>query len=516
MTGWSGFIVGPPPAFKLREIHNFHCVEHVDMSDYTRIASLVTMDDFEDHLEELGVSLPCRELGDPSSLAVASDLETEAGTVGNRFALQPMEGWDGTEDGKPGEKTTRRWRRFGLSGAKLIWGGEAIAVRPDARANPNQLMLTPDTQDALSDLFDTLISSHEEHIGSTDDLVVGLQLTHSGRYCTPEEKGNPEPKIVYRHPILDRKEGIESDDPVLTDDEIREIIADFVRAGEQAEEIGADFVDIKHCHGYLGHEFLSARDREGPYGGSFENRTRFLREIVEGIRDRTSDLSIGVRFSAFDLIPFKPENEGAAPRDLGPGEPESYEDLLPYRWGFGVDEEEPVRYDLSEPRRFLSHLEELDIELVNLSAGSPYYNPHIQRPALFPPSDGYQPPEDPLVGVARQINVVHQLKQDFPDLVMMGSGYSYLQEYLPNVAEGVIEDGFADLIGLGRMTLTYPDLPADVLAGEDLVRKKICRTFSDCTTAPRHGMESGCYPLDDYYKDSEQGEKLREIKQGEE
>lgn len=248
-----------------------------------------------------------------------------------------------------------------------------------------------------------------------------------------------------------------------------------------------------------------------------KNRTRFLREIVDGIRDRTSDLEIGVRFSAFDLIPFKPgKRRRRAPGNSDPGEPEEFEDLVPYRWGFGVDEQEPVNYDLSEPKRFLGLLQDLDVELVNLSAGSPYYNPHIQRPALFPPSDGYQPPEDPLVGVARQIEVVHSLKQAYPDLVMMGSGYSYLQEYLPQVAEGVVKNGYADLVGLGRMTLTYPDLPADVLDGKDLERKKICRTFSDCTTAPRHGLESGCYPLDDFYKESEQGEKLREIKQGEE
>ena len=106
--------------------------------------------------------------------------------------------------------------------------------------------------------------------------------------------------------------------------------------------------------------------------------------------------------------------------------------------------------------------------MVCLSAGSPYYNPHIQRPALFPPSDGYQPPEDPLVGAARQIQVTAKLKAHSPNLLVAGTGYSYLQEWLPNVAQHVVRESMADFVGLGRMVLSYPDLPADVLAGNKL------------------------------------------------
>src|SRR5690606_22525235 len=156
--------------------------------------------------------------------------------------------------------------------------------------------------------------------------------------------------------------------------------------------------------------------------------------------------------------------------------------------------------DLTEPIAFLRLLEQLDIPLVCISVGSPYYNPHFQRPALFPPSDGYQPPEDPLVGVARQVNLVAELKKSAPQLVVVGSGYTYLQQWLPNVAQAAVRQGMVDSVGLGRMVLSYPDLPADVLAGRPLANKKICRTFSDCTTAPRNGMVSGCYPLDPFYK----------------
>jgi 2,4-dienoyl-CoA reductase-like NADH-dependent reductase (Old Yellow Enzyme family) len=262
-------------------------------------------------------------------------------------------------------------------------------------------------------------------------------------------------------------------------------------------------VDVKHCHGYLGHEFLSAVDRPGRYGGSFENRTRFLRDVVAGIRAQAPGLGIGVRLSAFDLIPFRPRPDGR-------GEPVPIA-ANGYRYAFGGDGT-GLGIDLAEPRAFLDLLASLGIELVCITAGSPYYDPHIQRPALFPPSDGYGPPEDPLAGVARQIAVTASLKQHRPDLCLVGSAYSYLQEWLPNVAQCVVRTGRADFVGLGRMVLSYPEMPADVLAGRRLQRKRICRTFSDCTTAPRHGMVSGCYPLDDFYRQRPEGAQLAEIK----
>ena len=173
-----------------------------------------------------------------------------------------------------------------------------------------------------------------------------------------------------------------------------------------------------------------------------------------------------------------------------------------------------VGIDLTDPSAFLTLLHSLDIELVCITGGSPYYTPHIQRPAMFPPSDGYQPPEDPLRGVARQIDVVSELKRQHPDLAFVGSAYSYLQEWLPNVAQYAVRTGGADFVGYGRMVLPYPDMAADILEGRPLQRRRICRTFSDCTTAPRKGMVSGCYPLDRFYKERPEYEKLVEIKRG--
>jgi 2,4-dienoyl-CoA reductase-like NADH-dependent reductase (Old Yellow Enzyme family) len=223
-------------------------------------------------------------------------------------------------------------------------------------------------------------------------------------------------------------------------------------------------------------------------------------------------LRIGVRLSAFDMVPFRPDPATSRPGKPGIGMPEPFEHLLPYRWGFGVNPQNPTEPDLTEPVAFLQLLPELGVRLVNLSAGSPYYNPHIQRPALYPPSDGYQPPEDPLVGVARQIQVVRVLKAQFPELVFVGTAYTYLQEYIPHVAQAVVREGWTDFVGLGRMMLAYPELPRDILEGRPLQTKRICRTFSDCTTAPRNGLPSGCYPLDEFYRNSPLAEQLKRVK----
>jgi 2,4-dienoyl-CoA reductase-like NADH-dependent reductase (Old Yellow Enzyme family) len=468
---------------------------------------------FQRDLRAREIVMPCdQELLLGSESPLAEPLHADGITIGNRFAIHPMEGWDCTLDGKPSELTIRRWRNFGRSGAKLIWGGEAVAVRHDGRANPNQLLIGEHTRVDLASLRDTLIAEHKQKTGSTDGLFVGLQLTHSGRYSRPNSKDRPEPRILYHHPLLDRRVGVSSDYPVLTDGEIRQIIAAFHQAARIAHEIGFDFVDVKHCHGYLGHEFLSAHTREGDYGGSFENRTRFLREIVEGIRAVAPGLEIGVRLSAFDTLPYKPDPSRSSADKLGPGVPESLDGLLPYRWGFGVNPTDPREPDLTETVPYLSLLRDLGIRLVNISAGSPYYNPHIQRPALFPPSDGYQPPEDPLIGVARQMQSTRTLKQQFPELLIVGTAYTYLQDFLPYVAQAAVREGWADSVGLGRMVLAYPELPWDVLEGRVLERKRLCRTFSDCTTAPRNGFPSGCYPLDGFYKNTEAAQQIKQIK----
>ena len=378
-------------------------------------------------------------------------------------------------------------------------------MRHDGRANPCQLVIGAATWESLARLRDDLVAAHEASFGkgAANDLVVGLQITHSGRYARPSAWDRPEPLVAFAHPVLDRRfpGGVR----ILTDEDLDRLADDYVRAAVLAQRAGFQFVDVKHCHGYLGHELLAAHDRPGRYGGSLENRTRFLRTIVEGIRAEAPGLRIGVRFSAFDTVPWRKGAEGR-------GEPERGDEGYTSAFGLLRDERHGRRPSARAARSSACCTASASAGPAS-SAGSPYYNPHVQRPALFPPSDGYLPPEDPLAGVARQVRATALLKKDFPDMVLVGSAYSYLQEWLPNVGQRVVREGQADFVGLGRMVLSYPEMPADVLAGRPLVRKKICRTFSDCTTAPRKGLPSGCYPLDPFYAARPEAERLKAVKE---
>jgi 2,4-dienoyl-CoA reductase-like NADH-dependent reductase (Old Yellow Enzyme family) len=461
--------------------------------------------------QTLGIDLPIDPVVDPSGpfaeSFTARDGSAGEMTIGNRWTVLPMEGWDGTPEGRPTDLVRRRWRRFGASGAKLVWGGEAVAVEPSGRANPHQLCLHPDGDAAaratdvedLAGLRTDVLDAHREATGSTDDLVVGLQLTHSGRWCRPDTTG-PAPHPAWTHPELDRRLGIDAT-AVLSDNDLDHLADRYVDAARVAADAGYAFVDVKHCHGYLLHELLAGADRPGRYGGDLDGRLHFLTRVVEGIRAARPDLAVGVRLSAYDLVPFAPGPDGRGRPVEDPALPRPFGGDAT---GTGVD--------LTEPHAALARFRELGIGLVCVTAGSPYYNPHIQRPAFFPPSDGYAPPQDPLVDVARLLAVTAELAHEHPDIAAVGSGYSYLQDHLANVGQAVLRRGDAASIGLGRMVLSYPTLPADVLAGRRLDRRAVCRTFSDCTTAPRHGLISGCYPLDDEYRDRPERIELAAIK----
>jgi 2,4-dienoyl-CoA reductase-like NADH-dependent reductase (Old Yellow Enzyme family) len=478
---------------------------------FTPLGRLKTIEAFHAYLASCGGEDFCDlelEAAD-GPLARPLSLEIPDGTtrtIGNRFCVHPMEGWDGTEQGAPTEHTVRRWRRFGESGAKLIWGGEAFAVQADGRANPNQLYLNPDRDNHanLALLLGELRSSHRSAFETDEDLLVGLQLTHSGRFARPE--GGMEPRIAEQNPVLAAKYDLPAGTHVLSDDELRTIRDNMIKAAIVAAEVGFDFVDIKACHGYLLHELLGARTRPGDYGGSFENRTRLFREIVEGVRSACPRLLLGTRVSITDLYPFVADETDRT------GVPLDLEANLPWIHGFGVDQDNPIESDWTEPVAFLELAKHLGIAMANLTVGSPYYCPHLQRPAAYPPSDGYLPPRDPLLEVIRQLQTVREIKARVPELPLVGTGYSYLQDWLAHVAQHEVRHGHVDFVGLGRSTLSYPDLPADVIAGRPLDKKRFCRTFSDCTTGPRNGMISGCYPLDPYYKIMPQAKTIRTIR----
>ncbi len=472
------------------------------MPRFPQMKTFTDQEALRDHLETLGIEIPIDDEVDPTG-ALAAPMTITDGALGrtvvaNRFAALPMEGWDGLADGRPSDLVRRRWKRLGESGAGLVWC-EATAVQHDGKANPNQLVLNETTVDDIAELR-TLLDPTQ--------LTV-LQLTHSGRYARPIGD-TPTPRILYEHPLLDdRANGDRAHADrgnvdranagraaLLTDEEIDELIERFIASAVLAEQAGFDFVDIKACHGYLGHEFLSAMDRPGRYGGTLQGRSNFLRTVITKIREAAPDIGVAVRLSLFDFVPH-------AADDAGVGRPVDRPDSGSYRHAFSGDGT-GLCYDLTETHELLDQLAGLGVGLVCATAGSPYYVPHVQRPAYFPPSDGYQPPEDPLAGVARLIAATAEVAQRHRELRIVAAGLSYLQQWLPHVGQAIVAGGGADSVGLGRMMLSYPHLPADVLAGRPLNTRLLCRTFSDCTTAPRNGLVSGCYPLDQFYKQREE------------
>lgn len=414
-------------------------------------------------------------------------------TVGNRWCIHPMEGCDGNLDGSPGELTFRRFRRFGSGGAKLVWG-EACSVTEDGRATPRQITLNDSTRDSFARLVSDCRKAHRDAVGDESDLLIGLQLTHSGRYSRRPILATHDPLLDPRT-IVDRKSGttVTADYPLISDNEIRQLIAAYVASAKLAHEVGFDFVDVKQCHRYLLSEFLGARNRPGPYGGSFENRTRFAREIIQLIRSTIPDLLIASRINVYDGIPFHkgPNAEGIADAWSAP---------LANGWGMSADD--PFTPDLTEPMRWIGEMQSLGVELINVSMGNPYAQPHYNRPFETPPPDGYESPEHPLIGVDRQFKVTETIQRTYPALPIVGTGYSYLQDFLPQIGAGNIRDRRVTFVGLGRASLAQPDLPLQVKTHGKPDRKRVCRTFSYCTALMRakdHPLgqyPTGCPPFD--------------------
>lgn len=415
-------------------------------------------------------------------------------TVGNRLCVQPMEGCDGTLDGWPDELTCRRYLRFGAGGAKLIWG-EATAIADDARMNPRQLWLHDGSAAAIERMLADCRAAHRQSSGTDADLLLGLQLTHSGRYSY---RG---PRLGTRCPLLDpltrdRATGqpIGADYPILGDDDLRRIEDQYLVAARLAAKIGCDFVDIKQCHRYLLSELLGARNRPGEYGGPLENRTRLVRNVIQRIRAELPQLLVATRMNCYDGVPFRGAGEAFV------GEPVPHD--TPITTAFGVDEQDHSRIDLTEPLQVVKWLRDWGVCLINVSLGNPYANPHFVRPAEFPPIDGYHAPEHPLLGVLRHFSVAAMIQQAVPDLPVVGSGYTWLQEFFPAAGAANVAAGRCSFVGLGRGTLSQPDFARHLQSSGELHRKTICRTFSYCTNLMRtkdHPLgqyATGCPPFD--------------------
>lgn len=407
--------------------------------------------------------------------------------AGNALCVQPMEGCDGTLDGRPDELTYRRYRRFGAGGCKIIWG-EATAVLDEARANSRQLLINEQTAPDLERMLRECRQAHRETCGEDGDLVVGLQLTHSGRYSYRR------PLIAFHDPILDSRT-LSKGYTLLDDDYLKRLPEHYVAAAKFAHKIGFDFVDIKQCHRYLLSEMLAAKSRPGPYGGSLENRTRLAREIFQAIRAALPSMVLATRLNVYDGIPYQKQS---AEDDSGVPSPWT----APVLSAWGTREDDPFTPDLTEPLWWINEMRQLGVALINISMGNPYSNPHVIRPFEYPPPDGYQTPEHPLLGVGRHFRIAAELQQAYPDLPMIGSGYSYLQEYFCHAGAANIRDGRIRIVGAGRATLAQPDFARQLQQQGRLDRKRVCRTFSYCTALMRskHNelgqFATGCPPFD--------------------
>ena len=381
--------------------------------------------------------------------------------VPNRFAVQPMEGFDAGNDGQPGPLAFRRYERYARGGSGLIWF-EATCVVPEGRSNPRQLLLSAKTSKDFHRLTRLTRRAAFQSWGSDHRPFLVLQLTHSGRYSRP--RGKPAPLAADKNPFLDDP----SNPPTILDDDALATLEEYyVDAARLAYEAGFDGVDIKACHGYLVHNLLAAHSREhSRYGGERQKRFRFLLSVVRRIRDRVPQLHIAVRLNATDRIPF------------------------PY--GFGVPGDGTVRVDLSEPAILVERLIAEGCTLLNITAGNPMTVPHWTRPFDRPVPGAAVPDEHPLEGVIRLIRLAGEIQKRFPDLPVVGTGYSWLRQYAPGVGAAVLQQGDATFIGLGRSSFAYPDAPRDLLHNGSLDPHNVCTTCSRCTELMRRGQPTGC------------------------
>jgi len=420
---------------------------------------------------QLGIRLDAKE--DVSILA--EPVQVGELLVPNSLAVHPMEGCDGDSAGRPSKLTFRRCERFAAGGAGLIWV-EATAVVGEGRANPRQLWINEDSKESFAAMVGRIREVAAEAMGPKHKPVIVLQLTHSGRYSKPEGIAHPiiaqrdpyrDPLVPQQPPNPNGKSRIPADWSIVTDKYLDELADAYVRAAGIAFEAGFDAVDVKSCHGYLINELFACHKRAGKYGGSFQNRTRFLLEAVDRIhKELGDDKPVVTRLGVYDAIPY------------------------PYGWG--VDKDDYTKPDLTEPKKLIALLQQRGVKLINITVANPYYNPHVGRPFNEPIVGGYEEPEHPLMGVARLINLAGEIQKEFPDIAIVGTGYSWLRTLFANVGAASKANGLATVIGAGRMAFAYPDFAKDILTYGRMDPNKVCVACSGCTQIMRYGGRTGC------------------------
>ena len=414
--------------------------------------SFTSPDQLRLYLEENGYTIPFSK--DISPLGAKVGIRVPDGsvkTLKNALATHPMEGCDAETDGSPSELTRRRYARFSGSGAALVWA-EAISVVPEARTSDHQMMINENTAEA----FRRLVADMKKN-----DVFAVAQLTHSGRFA--KNSDTPHALFATRSAPFEAKRPQDVGVPTVTDDYLDRLPEKFAKAAKLAEDAGFDAIDVKACHQYLLDELLSAHTREGKYGGSFENRSRLMIDCFDAVR-----------------AVLRPDTVLASRLSLS--------DMIEYPYGFAVAENKPVRPDLTETKRLLEILQAKGLSLVNMTMGSPYFNPHINRPYN---RGSYEPPEHPLVGLERLIEATREIQAAFPAITLIGTGYSYLREFAPYVAAGALKEGAASMIGFGRMAFAYDTFAKDMIEGS-FDPSKVCIACSKCAEIKRLSLHTGC------------------------
>ena len=404
--------------------------------------------------EEGGANFPYSE--DVSILAESVKVGNKVAP--NRIAYQAMEGCDGTADGAPDTLTKRRYDRFAKGGAGIVWF-EATAVLREGRANPRQMYIHDGTQDDFkricADIKETCLKENGY------EPLVFMQLTHSGRYSKPD--GVPAPMIAYNNPIFEANNPI---DPsrIVSDEYLDRLQEALIDGAKRAEAAGFDGADIKSCHRYLLSELLSAYTREGRYGGSYENRTRMIRETIGAAVQATgSDFIVGTRINVYD----------------------GFE----YPYGFSVKKGEGITPDYTEAKQLMRDLVREGAGIINMTMGNPYFNPHVNRPFA---RGTYEPPEHPIKGVERMLNGIAEIRQEIKEVPVISSGLSYLGMVSPSVVAGYIRDGGFDFAGYGRETFSNSDTAKNICENGALDASKLCITCGKCTEIMRAGGTPGC------------------------
>ncbi len=409
-----------------------------------------TIDDVKRDLDALGLELPLSD--DFAVLAKPFNVKNEAFSFKNAISIHPMEGFDSTPDGAPSELTRRRYLRFAQSDAGLYWF-EAVAISHESRSNARQLWINADNVGEYKRLVTEL---HE----LTGNAPIICQLTHSGRFSRPENL--PAPIISYHNPVLNKPFNIDSSHPVVTDEYLDSLVPQYVTAAKLAKEAGFDGVDIKACHRYLMSELLSAYTREGRYGGSYENRTRLYKDVISAVRSELPGFTVATRLGVHDGIG--------------------------YPYGFCDDPEDASKFAPEEAIRLIGEINRLGVNLINVTMGTPYYNPHVNRPYC---KGGYEPPEHPLVGIARMLDGAALLRREFPEIAFIGTGYTFLRHLTPYLAAGAVKSGMIDSCGFGRMAFAYEGFGKAIVKGE-LEPSRCCLTCGKCTELMRAYTTTGC------------------------